>query len=816
MRCAPHAHDKRQVLQILMDVLQDTTNISSSNGSGSSSSTTSSSNGIGSSSGKRGAAAATAPSAASVLRSYGASLPLLGALVTASKVVAAEEKWPVGDLGVTLRQLLMLARLTFELLGQLLRTSGGDAGGGAAGSGEDRKQQEQQGGEVQWLDVRPPVAVGPPGWPSSSRYVKISMQVDCAVTGAVHAAVKAVYRAFMAAHGSAVAAVANWRTCGQAAAEAAALKAAEGAAAAVVYDDLAFASASEGAKAATVAALTEQSRAGVSAVMGAAAEGGSEQQQLARGNAAVEEWAETCMTGDVLAVVYAVAAAEAEAAGGAAGDASLERPCEGDMQQNEEGLGHFRVQQDGKRVSEALLEGAVQGDLVGGRGRDGCAQSQQREQQDHCVYDLRVKGGRGDQRGQQQQGDATTQSVCRAEQAEGLLRAGLLCLRAAIDTMQQLTHAAAGGAEQKVGVVPSRGHGERGAVLLAAIKAIRAAAADSSKDDGSRVCQRSNTTTAESQEGSSAPAAAAVALHAASVRGNGTRQGGQQARFIESRTMGSVDGTPANVAATAAQEAGASGSAVAAAAGEPGTGFSSSSCGCTQSGLSALKEAPLAVKELLELLYTCPLPSALGCCGDTRVYDSWLEQHGDLFLLETSCSSLIDQTLAWEGRWWQCPAEHSAGDEFMPLFIEAWLKLQGVSETAPWGEFLGSRALAEVQQCELQSSKEWVVAQVRRWRLEGHVGSMQMHKVFCRLSVLVESILCRLPVAFCCNNARCRRVGGTSELAGVVGRNRGVCQQCRAACYCSRQCQEEAWPLHQQVCKALSSRGRGCRPADQA
>ena len=54
----------------------------------------------------------------------------------------------------------------------------------------------------------------------------------------------------------------------------------------------------------------------------------------------------------------------------------------------------------------------------------------------------------------------------------------------------------------------------------------------------------------------------------------------------------------------------------------------------------------------------------------------------------------------------------------------------------------------------------------------------------------------------CCNNARCRNLGGVSEMGLVVGKQgaRGVCGGCREACYCSRACQEEAWPLHERYC----------------
>ena len=51
--------------------------------------------------------------------------------------------------------------------------------------------------------------------------------------------------------------------------------------------------------------------------------------------------------------------------------------------------------------------------------------------------------------------------------------------------------------------------------------------------------------------------------------------------------------------------------------------------------------------------------------------------------------------------------------------------------------------------------------------------------------VLVQSILSRLPVVFCCNYVKCRKMDGTSEVGSVVGRNKG-CQRCTAALHCQQ------------------------------
>ena len=79
--------------------------------------------------------------------------------------------------------------------------------------------------------------------------------------------------------------------------------------------------------------------------------------------------------------------------------------------------------------------------------------------------------------------------------------------------------------------------------------------------------------------------------------------------------------------------------------------------------------------------------------------------------------------------------------------------------------------------------------------LEGLVG-------FHRVAYLAATWMMGCAAHGCCNNPRCKNLGGVSEMGLVVGREgaRGVCSGCREVCYCSRKCQEEAWVLHKHYC----------------
>ena len=188
------------------------------------------------------------------------------------------------------------------------------------------------------------------------------------------------------------------------------------------------------------------------------------------------------------------------------------------------------------------------------------------------------------------------------------------------------------------------------------------------------------------------------------------------------------------------------------------------------------------------------LTSVLAGSDDGRVYDSCMDQQGQLFLLEAACFEKIVLRLDEEGGWWH------DGSGLLQLGREAKQALSRAVLRPASEQLSEGTSMAEVQ--ELMVSLREAGRARRNRNLDVQMAAQRnAFGGICEAFVLVQSILWRLPVAFCCNNVRCTKVESTSELGSVIGRNKGVCQRCKLACYCSRQCQEAAWPFHQQVCR---------------
>ena len=107
--------------------------------------------------------------------------------------------------------------------------------------------------------------------------------------------------------------------------------------------------------------------------------------------------------------------------------------------------------------------------------------------------------------------------------------------------------------------------------------------------------------------------------------------------------------------------------------------------------------------------------------------------------------------------------------------------------------------------CEVAVLAEHVRVQLRNGVLAGLVsggkGLARMFLLDVMGLVIVSMKSC--PARGCCNNPQCTNFVGVSEMGLVVGREgaRGVCSGCREVCYCSRECQKEAWELlHKDWC----------------
>jgi hypothetical protein len=76
-----------------------------------------------------------------------------------------------------------------------------------------------------------------------------------------------------------------------------------------------------------------------------------------------------------------------------------------------------------------------------------------------------------------------------------------------------------------------------------------------------------------------------------------------------------------------------------------------------------------------------------------------------------------------------------------------------------------------------------------------------------QLQRFAAGVCALLPVRLCCNSPLCYNMGKVSELQ-LAGGKGTICSACKAASYCSRDCQLAHWKQHKKVCKQLSGKNK--------
>jgi len=80
-------------------------------------------------------------------------------------------------------------------------------------------------------------------------------------------------------------------------------------------------------------------------------------------------------------------------------------------------------------------------------------------------------------------------------------------------------------------------------------------------------------------------------------------------------------------------------------------------------------------------------------------------------------------------------------------------------------------------------------------------GTTSMQPVFKQMQAYGMAVCALLPRPYCCNNPCCTSFAGHSEL--LLGHLK--CGACKAAAFCSRECQRRAWQAHKPVCEVIAA-----------
>jgi hypothetical protein len=86
-----------------------------------------------------------------------------------------------------------------------------------------------------------------------------------------------------------------------------------------------------------------------------------------------------------------------------------------------------------------------------------------------------------------------------------------------------------------------------------------------------------------------------------------------------------------------------------------------------------------------------------------------------------------------------------------------------------------------------------------------HAAAVMAGDTGAQLQAFVAAACAQLPITkLCCNSSSCSSMARLSE-AQIAGDRSTRCSACKAASYCSRECQLEHWKQHKKVCKQLAA-----------
>jgi hypothetical protein len=230
---------------------------------------------------------------------------------------------------------------------------------------------------------------------------------------------------------------------------------------------------------------------------------------------------------------------------------------------------------------------------------------------------------------------------------------------------------------------------------------------------------------------------------------------------------------------------------------------SSSSSGRSRGGSSSSSsqllykpEALVTVARALLVLQEMLTPAVGSVAGDSRI---------DVDSSSSSSSSSLEELLqqCGEATAWlatNLEAAAAAAGAKAPAGVAASAAAR-VQELAQQGQDVAAALIAYTSSSSSSSSctAAGSVLEAAAAVLTGNLGQ--------QLQRFAVGVCALLPVRLCCNSPLCHNMGKVSELQ-LAGGKGTICSACKAASYCSRDCQLAHWKQHKKVCKQLSGKSK--------